>query len=66
VAVWRSRDEGATWTRIRTFPAQDVYNAAYARRLWDVEAPFDVFWADGDAAEPSESRLYFESIDGGH
>lgn len=64
MAVWRSDDRGETWSRVWTFPALDERNATYARRPRAAASPFEVFWADGDAARPSESRLYFGSLDG--
>jgi len=64
MAVWRSTDDCRAWERTHTFPAQDGYNANYARRPWQAVAPFEAFWTDADAAEPSPSRLYFGSLDG--
>jgi len=64
MAAWRSSDRGAHWERTHTFPARDGYNATYARRPRDATAPFEIYWADGDAAEFSDSRLYCATLDG--
>jgi hypothetical protein len=64
MAIWRSTDRGRTWDREHVFPVQDGRNATYARRPHPPEAPFEFFWADGDASGPSPSRLYFGSLAG--
>lgn len=64
VAVWRSADRGATWNRIHAYPTRGARNATYARRPRGAAPPFAAFWADGDASQPSDSRLYIGSLDG--
>jgi hypothetical protein len=63
MAAWRSAD-GDRWTRERTVTGDGAYNHTYARRPRPAVAPFEVFWADGDASAFSESRLYFGRVDG--
>jgi len=65
IAAWTSTDRGRNWERRHTYPTQDGLNATYARRPRAATAPFDVLWADGDAHEFSDSRLYVASLDGG-
>jgi hypothetical protein len=64
MAVWKRSDEG--WERTHRFPTQNGYNATYARRPRNARGPFEALWADGDASQPSPSRLYLGSLDGGY
>lgn len=63
VVAWFSRDQGASWARW-TFTDKSQYNHSNVRRPVDANPGFWVFWADGDAAQPSESRLYFADREG--
>lgn len=64
MAVWRSDDGEDAWERERTVTEGSERNHTYARRPRPAVAPFEVFWADGDASAFSESRLYFGRVDG--
>ncbi|NLE38034.1 MAG: hypothetical protein GX621_08420 [Pirellulaceae bacterium] len=66
VAVWTSRDEGATWTKLRDVTRNSPRNHSYVREVFDAEpdSPFAMLWADGHADKLSVSRLYFANRDG--
>jgi len=49
---------------VRQITTNSVYNHTYARRPLNAKDPFFAFWADGDPAKVSPSRLYFSSSDG--
>lgn len=59
MAMWISRDKGTTWTKVRDLTQNSPLNHTYARRPVDAHPDFYAFWADGNALEPSKSRLYF-------
>jgi len=59
VAVWVSRDEGASWKKVRQATSNSEYNHSYVRRPVNARPDFSAFWADGNGRQPSESRLYF-------
>lgn len=59
MAMWLSRDQGASWKKIRQLTRDSKRNHTYARRPVDAHPNFYAFWADGDARKPSESFLYF-------
>jgi hypothetical protein len=59
MALWESSDEGTTWKKIRNVTQNSVRNHSYARRPLNVHPDFYAFWADGNADQFSESRLYF-------
>jgi hypothetical protein len=59
IAVHVSRDQGQTWTKTMTIPAQNNRNQTYVRRPWRAHESFYALWADGDSLNPSESDLYF-------
>ena len=61
---WSSRDQGRSWTRVRTLTSGSPRNHAYARRPLDAAPGFDALWADGDARRPSSSVIYFSTRDG--
>lgn len=64
IAIWESDNNGERWSRTHTFPTKNEYNATYARRPQNATPPFEVFWADADASQPTDSRLYFGSLNG--
>ena len=66
MAVWRSRDEGATWTKVRDVTKDSPRNHSYVRKVIGAEpdSPFAVLWADGHADKLSVSRLYFTDFEG--
>jgi hypothetical protein len=61
-----SRDEGRTWTLATQITTNSPLNHNYARRPLHARDPFFAFWADGDPARFSESRLYFCDSTGEH
>ncbi|MGQ9574736.1 MAG: BNR-4 repeat-containing protein [Thermoguttaceae bacterium] len=66
VAVWVSRDQGASWQKARQLTTQSRYNHTYVRRPVNAHPQFYALWADGDARQPSESRLYFTNREADH
>ena len=66
VAVWKSRDEGATWTRVHDVTKDSPRNNSYVRKVIGAEpnSPFGVLWADGHSDKLSISRLYFADLEG--
>jgi hypothetical protein len=65
MAMWLSRDQGATWRKAAALTAGSARNHTYARRPLGAHPDFYAFWADGDTEARSESRLYFATRDGG-
>ena len=59
MALWESKDEGKTWTKIRNITSHSERNQSYARRPLNANNEFYAFWADGNADQLSESKLYF-------
>jgi hypothetical protein len=60
IALWVSRDQGASWQKARQLTAGSKSNHAYVRRPVDAQPDFYALWADGDGNDPgSPSRLYF-------
>ncbi|MFC1607815.1 BNR-4 repeat-containing protein [Candidatus Latescibacterota bacterium] len=59
IAMWVSRNRGATWTMTRQLTVNSPYNHTYARRPVNAHQDFYAFWADGHGREMSKSRLYF-------
>jgi hypothetical protein len=66
MCLWKSRDEGTTWILQRQVTRASSLNHNYARRPRNACDPFFAFWADGDPAGLSESRLYFCDSQGEH
>ena len=59
LAVWKSTDQGNSWTKISDLTQNSAYNHTYVRRPVDAHPDFWAFWADGHGRQPSDSRLYF-------
>ena len=59
MAVWESTDEGKTWLKTRNITQNSERNHSYARRPLQVNNDFYAFWADGNADQFSESKVYF-------
>lgn len=59
MALWESSDEGKSWKKVRNITHKSIRNHSYARRPLHASDNFHAFWADGNADEFSESRLYF-------
>ena len=66
VVVWVSRDQGATWDRVKQLTRSSRFNHTYVRRPVNAHPDFYALWADGDARKKSESRLYFTNRGGDH
>lgn len=64
MAMWLSRDEGLTWTRVRRLTHDSPRNHTYARRPLRAHPAFYALWADGNARLQSESSLYFTNQEG--
>jgi len=59
VAIWKSTDEGKTWSKERSVTENSPMNHNYVRRPVNAHPDFYAFWADGNPDRFSESRLYF-------
>ena len=64
LAMWASRDRGATWTKTRQMTRGSFMNHTYVRRVLNANPDFIALWADGHGRQPSESRLYFCDSEG--
>jgi hypothetical protein len=64
IALWESIDQGATWEKVRDITVGSLRNHGYARRPVNAHPDFYAFWADGNPAQLSESRLYFTNREG--
>lgn len=59
MVMWTSKDQGATWRKIRQLTHSKDRNHTYARRPVNAQPDFYALWADGNTLKPSESALYF-------
>ncbi len=64
MALWISEDQGQTWRMEKRITSNSRFNHSYARRPVSVHPDFYALWADGDAFNLSESRLYFTNRTG--
>ena len=64
VAMCKSVDQGATWTKQRSMTEASSMNHTYVRRALDAHPDFVAIWADGHGRKPSDSRLYFANAAG--
>ncbi|MDD3587218.1 MAG: BNR-4 repeat-containing protein [Thermoguttaceae bacterium] len=64
MALWQSKDEGATWTKKRQMTQNSPRNHCYPRRPINAHPDFYAFWADGNGREKSEATLYFSNSKG--
>jgi hypothetical protein len=64
MVLWRSTNNGQSWTRVRQLTSGSARNHTYARRPLNAHPDFYVLWADGNALERSESLLYFADRQG--
>jgi len=64
VALWTSRDSGATWTKVRDVTRNSQFNHSYVRRPVNARPDFYAFWADGNPHKFTPSHLYFTNHDG--
>jgi hypothetical protein len=59
MALWISKDEGASWVKAINITTNSVRNNSYARRPVNAQKNFYCYWVDGDADKHSISQLYF-------
>ena len=59
MAMWMSKDKGATWAKVAKLTAATERNHTYARKPANAHPDFYALWADGDTLKPSVSYLYF-------
>ena len=59
MALWESADQGVTWQKTRQITSGSKFNNSYARRPLYANNEFYSWWADRNAYEFSESRIYF-------
>jgi len=64
--LWTSRDQGATWTKVKQLTHDTRFNHTYARRPVNAHPDFYAFWASGNTLEQSDSCLYFTNKNGDH
>ncbi|MGD8499961.1 MAG: BNR-4 repeat-containing protein, partial [Phycisphaerales bacterium] len=59
MAMWVSKNSGASWKKVRQLTNSSPYNHTYARRPVNAHPDFYAIWADGHGRKPSQSSLYF-------
>lgn len=64
IVMWISRDQGATWQRIKQLTHNSRFNHSYPRRPVNAHPGFYALWANGDGRKPSVSGLYFADSSG--
>ncbi len=64
IAIWESKDQGQSWSKIKQLTQNSEFNHTYARRPVNAHPDFYAFWADGHGRKFSESRLYMSSREG--
>ena len=64
VAMWQSKDRGATWNKMRQLTQASERNHTYVRRSLNGHPDFIAIWADGHGRQPSGSSLYFANAAG--
>lgn len=66
VVIWKSTDQGQTWSKFRQVTAQSERNHNYQRRVVGGKDPFFYFWADGNPDSLSRSEMYFGDRQGNY
>jgi hypothetical protein len=64
IAIWRSRDNGTSWSKKRLITGSSSLNHSYIRRPLNYKSPFCFFWATGDPHNFGVSELYFGNFKG--
>ena len=64
MVMWLSRNQGATWTKVKQLTHATSMNHTYAKKPVNARSDFYALWADGDTLKPSESSLYFTDKEG--
>ena len=64
IAMWVSRDGGASWRREKEMTRNSKMNHSYVRRPVNAHPGFYALWSDGHGRKPSGSNLYFCNMKG--
>jgi hypothetical protein len=64
MAMWLSRDEGTTWTRVKALTSGSARNHSYARKPLHAHPDLYAIWADGHALQPSASAIHVSTREG--
>lgn len=64
IEMWQSEDRGATWAKAKSLTRDSARHHTFVRQPLHAHEDFYAFWADGDAAQPSDSSLYFTDKQG--
>ncbi len=64
MGLWLSRDQGATWKKIKQLTHNSERNHSYARKPLHAHPDLYALWADGNPLQPSKSLIYFTTMDG--
>ena len=64
VQMWRSADEGKTWSKVMDVTSGSAVNQTYVRRPVGASDGFYAYWSEGDPFNRCESRLRFCTRDG--
>jgi hypothetical protein len=64
MVLWISKDEGATWRKVKQLTHAKSVNHTYAKKPVNAQPDFYALWADGDTLKPSPSTLYFTDKEG--
>jgi putative BNR repeat neuraminidase len=64
VAMWLSRDKGASWKMAVQLTNNSPRNHTYVRRPVNAAPGFYAIWADGHGRQPSKSCLYIADSEG--
>lgn len=52
MVLWTSRDQGATWIKVKQLTRNSRFNHTYAHRPVNAHPDFYAFWADGNPFNP--------------
>lgn len=64
IAMWESKNQGKSWTKVKNLTSNSDFNHTYARRPLNAHPDFYALWADGHGRQTSESRIYFSDKNG--
>jgi hypothetical protein len=64
MGMWLSRNQGATWQKVKSLTQHSERNHSYARKPLNAHPDFYALWADGNPLKPSKSLIYFTTKDG--
>lgn len=66
VVIWKSSDQGQSWSQATQVTQQSERNHNYMRRVVNGKDPFFYFWADGNPDSLSRSDMYFGDSEGNY